>query len=521
MKNKLIIMLKKEKLNTKAGSKNSASKQHSGSSITKYLLFGIIGITIIAYICVSIYFMKHFYPNTKIGNLDISLKTSDYVISEKTKTSKSYSLTIIDKDKTSYKIKGSDIDYTYKSTGEEKKLLKKQNSFLWPINVFKKSNYTLLSSSSYNESKLKHCINGLSLFDKSKIVEPVDAHFEQTKNGYTIVKASDGHYPLYNKIEKEIKHALDLQNPKIVLDKNYYKHPKITNDDKSVKKVIDKVDKYCSLNLTYKIGTENYKLSDADIISMLDITKSGVVSLNRNKVASFTFNLASKYNTFGRVREFKTTVGDTVKIGGGDYGWVINKNKETEHLYNALNNHKNFNCEPIYEQTGLYRAKDDIGKTYIEIDYTNQKLYYYKDGALQLQTDIVSGNISRNNGSPDGVFKIVYKQSPATLVGENYQSEVTYFMPFAYNVGIHDASWRSSFGGSIYKTNGSHGCVNVPPSVAGKLYKIVEKKTPVIAYYREHVVLTAENAKISNAFSYAAPGQMSRAQKVASGNANH
>ena len=115
---------------------------------------------------------------------------------------------------------------------------------------------------------------------------------------------------------------------------------------------------------------------------------------------------------------------------------------------------------------------------------------------------MVSGNISKSNGSPDGVFKIVYKESPATLVGEDYQSEVTYFMPFAYNVGIHDADWRSSFGGEIYKTSGSHGCINVPKSAAKDLFEIVEKGTPVIAYYRDPVVLTAENAKISNAYSY-------------------
>ena len=75
-------------------------------------------------------------------------------------------------------------------------------------------------------------------------------------------------------------------------------------------------------------------------------------------------------------------------------------------------------------------------------------------------------------------------------------------MVFAYNVGIHDASWRDKFGGQIYKSSGSHGCINVPPKFAKELYSILETDTPVVAYYREKVTLTAENAKISNAFSY-------------------
>ena len=132
-------------------------------------------------------------------------------------------------------------------------------------------------------------------------------------------------------------------------------------------------------------------------------------------------------------------------------------------------------------------------------------MWFYKKGKLVLESDFVSGNLNRNNGSPDGVFKIVYRQKDATLVGENYASNVKYFMPFAYNVGLHDASWRSTFGGEIYKTSGSHGCINLPEKIAKKLYDKVDVGTPVIAFYREKVTLTAENARISNAYSYKDP----------------
>lgn len=78
-------------------------------------------------------------------------------------------------------------------------------------------------------------------------------------------------------------------------------------------------------------------------------------------------------------------------------------------------------------------------------------------------------------------------------------------MPFAYNIGIHDASWRNTFGGTIYKTSGSHGCINVPPAFAEQLFNAVDKGTPVVAYYREAVTLTNNAAKMSNAYSYVAP----------------
>ena len=157
----------------------------------------------------------------------------------------------------------------------------------------------------------------------------------------------------------------------------------------------------------------------------------------------------------------------------------------------------------MFNQTAEVKSETyDIGDTYVEVDYTNQHMYFYENGKLKLETDVVTGNVSRNNGSPDGVYKIVYKERDATLVGENYASDVNYFMVFAYNVGFHDASWRTDFGREIYKASGSHGCINMPGNMAEKLYKILPTGTPVIAYYREPVELTAENARISNAYSY-------------------
>ena len=130
------------------------------------------------------------------------------------------------------------------------------------------------------------------------------------------------------------------------------------------------------------------------------------------------------------------------------------------------------------------------------------------EGEMILESDFVSGDMSEKNGSPDGVFKIVYKQRNATLRGEDYESSVSYFMPFAYNVGFHDATWRKKFGGQIYKTNGSHGCINLPPAFAETLYKTIDVGMPVVAYYREPVVLVTEGAKISNAYSYKDPSKL-------------
>ena len=119
----------------------------------------------------------------------------------------------------------------------------------------------------------------------------------------------------------------------------------------------------------------------------------------------------------------------------------------------------------------------------MEINLTAQHLFYYQDGELILESDFVSGNSARGYDTPAGVYGITYKQRDATLTGETYETPVSYWMPFNGNIGMHDASWRAAFGGDIYKTNGSHGCINLPVSVAAELYGYVEKGTPVICYY--------------------------------------
>ena len=102
-----------------------------------------------------------------------------------------------------------------------------------------------------------------------------------------------------------------------------------------------------------------------------------------------------------------------------------------------------------------------------------------------IESDFVSGNVSKGNATPTGAYGITYTEKNATLRGENYETPVTYWMPFAGNVGMHDAYWRSAFGGSIYKTAGSHGCINLPPSAAKVVFENVSKNYPVLVYELE------------------------------------
>ena len=127
---------------------------------------------------------------------------------------------------------------------------------------------------------------------------------------------------------------------------------------------------------------------------------------------------------------------------------------------------------------------DDLAGSYIEVSLDSQHLWLYKDGALVTETDIVSGAPTPERETYRGAWPIAYKASPYNLSSSEYGYNVTvkYWMPFNGGVGFHDASWQPTFGGSRYQTNGSHGCVIMPPEMAGKLFELISAGTPVVVH---------------------------------------
>ena len=116
---------------------------------------------------------------------------------------------------------------------------------------------------------------------------------------------------------------------------------------------------------------------------------------------------------------------------------------------------------------------------------TKQKVYYIENNNVEYECDCVTGNVSNGNKTPEGIFGVTYKTKNAILRGADYASHVNYWMPFNRNIGLHDATWRGKFGGEIYKTRGSHGCVNLSKASAAYLYEKVEEGFPIICYYLE------------------------------------
>ncbi len=211
--------------------------------------------------------------------------------------------------------------------------------------------------------------------------------------------------------------------------------------------------------------------------------------INEEAVAEFVEEFAQKYNTVGDERSFTSLSGQKIKVTGGDYGYAVDQEEETEQLVEDLKSGKEIKRKPVWSMVGFidYNQKDDIGDTYVEISIPDQHLWYFKNGKKILDCSVVTGTRYQND-TPTGTYSLSYKQRGAVLRGDNgdgssYESPVSYWMPFYGNYGMHDAPWRSSFGGTIYQSGGSHGCVNMPVSSAKKLFEnLADKNVPIVIH---------------------------------------
>ena len=434
------------------------------------------------YLGISAYFINHFYFGTTVNCVNVSGKNINEANEALKEQIQDYTIKLEGRNNMSDEIKGSDIDLSYNPQGKLEELKKEQNPLGWIVSLFKKENIELNGIVSFNDDLLNDQIDELSVVKNKKVENPKNASFKYGKNGFEIVDEVKGNKIDVDALRENVSDAIMEGKQTLDLDDSYVK-PKYTADSPETLAAKDELDGYAKTNITYNFGDRSEVLDGSKISEWLSVDDDMKATFDEKQVHSYVESLARKYNTFGGDRKFTTTSGKQITVSGGNYGWIIDKAKETKELIDAIKNGETEDREPVYSQTAISRDKDDVGDTYVEIDMTKQHLWYYKNGALIADGDVVTGNAALNHSTPVGTYRLNYKEKNATLKGEDYESKVTYWMPFNGNIGIHDASWRDKFGGQIYLTNGSHGCVNAPYTLAEKIFNNIEAATPVICYY--------------------------------------
>ncbi|KOR25226.1 peptidoglycan binding domain-containing protein [Clostridium sp. L74] len=451
----------------------SKNTRNIGILIASILLF---------YLLISVYFSNHFFFNTVINGADVSLKAhgdADNIIRSYIKN---YKLQLVERNGEVEEIIGQDIGVQYNEKNSISKIYHRKNSFKWIVSVFKNQNYYVKDLFIYNEDKLENKIKQLSCLN-GVVIEPKNVSFKYSNGSYEVIEEVYGNKINKDKLNEVIKIGISKGEKKLDLnEKLCYENPKYTLGSNKISKTKNLLNKYVSTKITYTFGSKNEILDGNIINEWLNVDENLEVVINEKAVLGYVEALGKKYDTVGVSRNIKTSIDKIVEVEGGFYGWKIDRVYETIALLKNIKAGEVLQKEPIYIQKAVSRDKDDIGNTYVEINITRQHLWFYKDGKLITQGAIVTGNPNRGNATPVGTYMLNYKQRDAVLMGSTYEAKVTYFMPFNGDIGIHDASWRPSFGGDIYKRTGTHGCVNTPLHLAKIIFDNIEDGTPIICY---------------------------------------
>lgn len=470
------------------------TKKKTGKKVLKKVLIVLLVLLLLAavgiYIGVGYYYKDKFYSGTTINGYDCSEKSVAYIKEIIKKDAENYSLTIQEREDKHDAIQASDIKLAYKDDGELDKIMKDQNSWLWIVSLFKDKDYEVSLDNSYDKASLDAFISSLACLQDENMTAPKDAYLEDNGEAYQIVPEVEGTTLDKEKTIQTIKDAVENRKTSISLEETAcYQSPSVRQDDQKLNEEKDKMNRLTTMQIVLDFGSGQEAISRDLLKSWLKQDEAGNYSFDEPVVKQYVIDLSGKYNTEGRPRDFVTTGGSTVHLSGGDYGWRLWQDKTTESLMAALNSGES----QTIEVTWLYKAQSHSGNeiegTYVEISISQQHMWFYKNGSLIVETDVVTGNPNTGHGTPaGGVWKLKDKRSPFTLVGKkpdgsiDYEEPVTFWMPFNGGVGLHDLVKRDAFGGDIYLTNGSHGCVNTPYDAVATIYNNIEINTPIVVY---------------------------------------
>lgn len=447
------------------------------------------------YVAISVYFMSHFFVNTKINGKNFSGKTASDVEKYLQTNIKDYKLTILENEGRQDVISGSEIGLEYRAGTETEKLLKDQNGFAWPKAFFTENSRKVSVNVSYNEESLNQRISQLSCLQTEQ-TPAENAKPEFDGNQYVIKPEVYGNAVDKERLTEQVKvHITEFQPQLDMVETKCYAKPKYVEDSKEVQEACDAMNKYVNASITYPMN-EPVVVDKALISQWLQVDGEMKVSLNTEAMKQWFTAFGDKYDTQGTTRTFTTLAGKSATVTGGTYGWSIDEDTELVNLQNSILNGEVVTREPAYYAGGTAAAHSgqDWGNTYAEVDMSAQHMWYIQNGQVVLETDVVTGEPIPSKITPEGVYSLMWKQPNSVLVGDinpdtgepAYRTKVKYWMQVTSSgVGFHDAIWQTAFGGTLYQIpgTGSHGCINMPLDQAGALFNMIEPGTPVIFHW--------------------------------------
>ena len=462
------------------------------------LICGIVVLVLlIVYLAGMLYYNDKFLNGTMVNGSDVGGMTLQKANDQLSKKVNGQSLKLIFNDGQSEVLQSAQLGVSYNKDNSLNQLMKNQNKWAWFIGFFKNEKNTLTDLIQISDENLTNGIASMEHAKEENQIAPTDAYIQYKDGSFSIIEETLGSKFNTEELVKNIKVALSEGKQQLDVTKaNGYVKPQVYKDDQDLNNQLKAANEYCLSAITYTTPKgKEIALDGSTLITWLSKQDDGSYtkdeSVFKEKLTAFVKELASQYNSIGVTRTFTGKDGQSHTVSGGTYGFRVSTDSEVSALLKMINENKSENNR-IPEHTGQLPSGENggLGTTYLEINITKQHLWFVKDGSVVLESDFVSGKESDSTRlTPSGTYYIYNKERNRVLRGTKqpngkyeYESPVSYWMPFNKGIGLHDASWRSTFGRDIYINSGSHGCINLPTGFAGSLYSQIYVNLPVVVY---------------------------------------
>lgn len=455
-------------------------KQENAKALKILVFICTILIFAIMAFFIRIFSRDTFQYNTYVNGVECSFLNIESASAKLAQNMSSSEIKLLFADDKTYTCVGSYFEIEVENTEELRKIIISQSGN-------EEKSYTIENLYTLNEDKVKEYLSGLSIFHESNIRKPENAYLELDDNNQLVIKSEqygnelslDTAYKYMIKAIKAGQTTIDFRDITNIT-------PDILSTDETLNEQKDYINKILSSVIEYSLYDGSTVTLDAETIKewiYRDDSGYYYIDLDGN-IPIFIDELNEKASYRLTSTEFNATGLGTIKVSFGTKTYAdLNTEKEIERLREQIEKGEKITCDPIYNPLPDYVNID----TYVEIDLTRQKVWMYVDGECIVETNCVTGSVSEGYATPAGIYYLTYKTTDTYLKGYNsdgsrYSSHVNYWMPFNGGIGLHDALWRSNFGGNIYLTSGSHGCINLPYSAAKTIYNYINTSIPIILY---------------------------------------
>ena len=468
-----------------------------------------------------IYYGSRWYPGTTINGIDVSRQTLEDSRKKLTEVFRDYALTVTARDGGSLMIRGRDLDYTVDSGNEWDELYEKQHESF--VLFSRDKEYSIAYNVSYDESKLQKKVADSQILlgsEDYKIVEPASAYarYDKEKKQYVCVEEVWGNKIRSASLIEALKKA--LQEARIEIDitdrekyPDVYEAPRVTSQDEALKKELSLCNNAALRFITWNMGEGVTESITPNTISKWITCRNGKIKYNESALEKWVEKFCAKYKTVGITRTLKSHESKKVKkikVSGGDYGWQLDYNKTVQQAKKALkkkidsslteayiadpsDDHKKaltMKQKVNYLNTAFKKDYENFREdwdpdNYTEVSIAKQMVYVIRKGKVAFQCRCISGRPVKGRETPRGAFFIKEHRRNYTMRGDDYETFVKCWVRITWTgTGFHPATWQpwSRWSKDLYKTRGSHGCLNLQPADAERIYSMVKYRELVFIH---------------------------------------